>query len=108
MNPLEEQTEVLNELAQILHSEAGDDYDFVMCEYEFLERYNTISSSLKLSKNGREYYKEMSSGAPSQNAELAFKLRTLMKAHTGGEWESFTLKIDDQGKAHTKFYYPAT
>jgi hypothetical protein len=29
-----------------------------------------------------------------------------MKAHTGGEWTSFTLTLDANGKAHTKFHYP--
>ena len=106
MNPFESQTDILNELAQIIHNEVNSDYEAVTCEYNFISRYNTISSSFRFVKNGEQYNKEMSPGVPTRNAELAFELRALMKAHTGGEWTSFTLTLDKDGKAHTKFHYP--
>ena len=38
--------------------------------------------------------------------ELIPKLHSMMKSHTGGEWTSFTLTLNKDGKAHTKFHYP--
>lgn len=106
MNQFEIQTDILNKLCQIIHDEANFEYDFAICEYEYFPEYDTISTSFKTIKDGNEKYIEMSVGAPSRNAELAFELRYLMKAHTGGEWTSFTLTLDKDGKAHTKFHYP--
>ncbi|MFT6774209.1 MAG: hypothetical protein ACJA1L_001921 [Paracoccaceae bacterium] len=34
------------------------------------------------------------------------ELHALMKAHTGGDWNAFTITLDKDGKATVKFEYP--
>lgn len=37
--------------------------------------------------------------------QLCEQLHDVMQEHTGGDWQKFTLTIDEQGEAHTKFSY---
>ncbi len=104
MSLLEKQTLILGELCQILHEEADEGYDFAECEY--IAEYETISSQFNFMKNGEIIRRHMSLGIPGKNRDLCEELRSLMKEHTGGEWTSFTLTLDADGNATTKFVYP--
>lgn len=106
MNSLLRQQEILNELANILYNSFDGNYETLKCDYEFLKDYNTISTSLSFEKNDTESSFEAPHGVASKNLDLTEELRLLMKEHTGGEWTSFTLTLDADGKATTKFTYP--
>lgn len=108
MSSLIDQTIILEKLANILYNSTEVDYDLLKSEYEFMSEYNTISTSLSFEKEGKSVYFEAPHGIASKNLYLCEELRNLMKAHTGGEWTSFTLTLDKEGKAHTKFHYPET
>ncbi|MES3153754.1 hypothetical protein [Sphingomonas faeni] len=105
MNPIEKQAEIMTELAQLMLDQVEGPYEFITCEYEYVERYSTVSSSLSVIQHGTQKYPDTAAGYAIDNAELCTKLRGLMKCHTGGEWTSFTLSLDAGGKAKTKFYY---
>lgn len=106
MTFLEKQGHLLEQLANMLYNSFDGDFDILKAEYEVLSAFGTISTSLSYVKDGKEQYFEAPLGVASQNLDLCSDLRVLMKAHTGGEWTSFTLTLDANGKAHTKFHYP--
>lgn len=106
MSFLIEQTNLLNKLTGILSSSFSDKFDKLKAEYEYLERYKTISTSYSYIYNEKEIYFDAPQGAASKNLDFCEELRSLMKENTGGEWISFTLTLDAEGKAITKFNYP--
>lgn len=99
-----EKSNILDKLANILHSCLKSKYDNITCNYEYI--YETISTSISYDLNGETFGVEVPFEVPFQNLELCLELRELMKSHKGEEWDSFTLTLDADGKAHTKFHYP--
>jgi hypothetical protein len=106
MNPFDRQTEILNELAQNLHSDADCDYETALYEFTYIPDYKTIENYFEFHRNSQKINRGSSDQFSWNNYLLAKELREIMKAHTGGEWNSFTLTLDADGKAHTKFHYP--
>lgn len=39
-------------------------------------------------------------------SKLVMELHALMKAHTDGSWNAFTITLDQDGKATVKFEHP--
>lgn len=106
MNPFDRQTEILNALAQNLHSDADCNYETATYEFTYSPEYKTIKSYFEFYRNNEKINRGESDEFSWNNYLLAKELREAMKAHTGGEWISFTLTLDKEGKAHTKFHYP--
>lgn len=106
MNTLQRQQEILNELSNLIHNETDQGYQSATCEYTFHVNFNTTSSKFSFIINGNTVKKALSDETTMRNRDIAEELRTLMKEHTGGEWTSFTLTLDANGKATTKFVYP--
>lgn len=105
MNKFDRQTEILNQLAQNLHSDAEYNYSVAKYEFTYLQEYKTIENYFEFYNNGQKINRGSSDEFSWNNYILAKELREIMKAHTGGEWTSFTLTLDAEGKAHTKFHY---
>lgn len=53
MNPIEKQAEIMTELAQLMLDQVEGPYESITCEYEYVERYSTVSSSLSVIQQGR-------------------------------------------------------
>lgn len=105
MNEMEKQTDIITKLAQLMVDQIISPFESIVCEYEYLERYSTISSSLSVILHGTRKYLETAAGFATDNVELCMELRESMRFHTGGEWSSFTLSLAASGKAKTEFYY---
>ena len=108
MNYIEQQTEILEKIAQILHEEGEYDYENVKCEFESFGSGSeeTAIVTLFISKNGDTLNMGLSDVNLFTAVDLAVNLRRSMKAHTGGEWSSFILTLDANGQAKSKFHYP--
>ena len=106
MYSIERQTEILNQLAQVIHDDADEGYNFALGEFEYLPDYKTISNYFLFKKDSVEINRPFSDAAVTKNLDLCEELRSLMKEHTGGEWMSFTLTLDADGEAKAKFHYP--
>ncbi len=106
MIALERQKEILQKLSQLIHSDAAMGYSRASCEYVYEEDYDTIDMKFDFWKDNKHINRGLTVGVPSQMLPLATELRALMKEHTGGEWTSFTLTLDADGQAKTKFVYP--
>jgi hypothetical protein len=108
VNKLEEQTNVLEKIAQIVHLNAVDGYDKACCIFDISfsqDGSSSVGEAFSFQKNGTRF-SEFLRYTDKEIPSLVRALHTMMKAHTGGEWTSFTLTLDQDGKAHTKFHYP--
>lgn len=105
MNEFDKQAEILTKLAQLMRDQVNDPYESITCEYQFVERYSTVSSTFSVMCEGAQTYPYTAPGFATENLEICLTLRELMKGHTRGEWTSFTLSLDASGKAKTKFKY---
>ena len=105
MTFLEIQTDILEKLANILYNSFDGVYEYIVCEYNYIDRFKTIGVTVSVSKNGIETYVEPPVGFATRSIDFCEELREIMNRSTGGLWKSFTLKIDAAGKAHTKFQY---
>lgn len=106
MSLLIEQTDILEKMSQIIYSNVDIAYDLIILKIELdtVEGWSDIECNFKYGDTVNETNLDASSSwRLHQSAE---ELHKLMKAHTGGEWRSFTLTLDADGKAHTKFHYP--
>ena len=104
MDILSKQTEILESLCQNLHNDADTNYEYASYTFTYLPDFDTLESYFEFQRDGEKF--NTATKNASENYFLAKELRQLMKAHTGGEWTSFTLTLDANGKAHTKFHYP--
>lgn len=59
MNPFEHQTDLMSNLAQLMVDQVNTEYDWIICEYEYLAEFNTIISSLKTVIQDVEHYPEL-------------------------------------------------
>ena len=105
MNEMDKHTDIITKLAQLMIDQIEGPFESIVCEYEYLERYSTVSSSLSVILHGTQKYPDTAAGFATDNVELCMKLRELMRFHTGGEWGSFTLSLAASGEAKTEFYY---
>jgi Protein of unknown function, DUF600 len=106
VNPFERQTEILNHLVQIMHDESDKNYEKSTCYFELNIIEGWSETRFSFTQRGLEISRPISEEFTWEIHSLLEELHAAMKAHTGGEWKSFTLTLDKGGKAHTKFYYP--
>jgi Protein of unknown function, DUF600 len=106
MSPFEKQTEILNSLLQMMHNSADANYQELSCKFAFNKTGMWCETRFSYSKNGIKISASLKEKDGISKYSLLEELHTIMKNHTGGEWDSFTLTLDADGKAHTKFHYP--
>jgi hypothetical protein len=109
MTSLIEQTDVLNEIVNIMMLSAPENCQQIKCEFEYRcgndDGHFGIGTQFEYIHNNKKSF-VLLSDPDYRTTDLVAKLHSMMKAHTGGEWTSFTLTLDQDGKAHTKFHYP--
>ena len=106
MNPFDRQTEILNDLLQIVHDEADENYEKLNCLFALDSKEGWSEVKFSFFTNGVQSSKAISESFTWKIHSLLEELNTLMKDHTGGQWTSFDLTFDAGGEAHTKFHYP--
>jgi len=109
-NPIEEQREIINQLYGIVRDSAPTEATSSACRFEYDHDYEDGSFSVE-----EEFWYfiglERKSAAMDENISepvmgLVKELHAKMKAHTGGDWDAFTLTIEEDGRVTTKFEYP--
>jgi hypothetical protein len=111
MTSLIEQTDILNEIVNIMIESAPLNCEKIKCEFEYRYGDGDGDGSYGVGTQfeylfGSERNFVLLSDPEYKTTGLVGRLHSMMKAHTGGEWTSFTLTLDADGKAHTKFHYP--
>jgi hypothetical protein len=109
-NPIEEQRLIIDQLYRIVKGSCPSEATSARCRFDYDHGYEDGSSSV-----GQIFY--YSKGDESVSAaldrtlrvsvmDLVIQLHAKMKAHTGGDWDAFTLFINEDGSVTTKFEYP--
>jgi hypothetical protein len=102
---MERQLEILNKLSQIISEEANHDYEEVGYKGIVNIDEGWAESSFYYIRANEKKSVHLSREARQEISLLVRELHNVMLAHTGGNWEWFTLTIDDSGQAKTHFEY---
>ena len=107
MADLQEQTLILNDIVKIVHEEAGGDYDTATCDFKAFGDGDeaTMITSLQINKLGTTIDAAISNTNIFTIVDLAVTLRCHMASHTGGLWNAFRMRLDEQRRANVKFNY---
>ena len=110
MKPIARQVEILNTLAQLIHLSAKDEYKEAGCVFDYDYDYEDESSSVGgsfwyVDRCNNEKVSASLEDPDFETMDLIPELHLIMKEQTGGEWTSFTLILDENGEANSKFKY---
>lgn len=109
-NPIEEQRLIIDKLYRIVKGSCPSEAISARCRFEYDHGYEDGSSSV-----GEEFWHLSGKIQVSDLLDrdlrrpvmgLVKELHAKMKAHTGGDWDAFTLFINEDGSVTTKFEYP--
>ena len=106
-NPIEEQRQIIDVLYRAIVAVAPDEFDSAACRFEYEHGFddgsNSVGSQLTFFNGDEKKYAVLKGDEPF---DLVPKLHVKMQAHTGGDWDAFTLFINEDGTVTTKFEYP--
>lgn len=105
---INQKTEILNSLLQIMHDSVSTSYDSLECVFDYYKDSDDGSLSIgsKFSYIDKDNVNYALLNDPDYRVnELIIKLHDLMVAHTGGSWKEFVLSMNENGRAYTKFIY---
>ncbi len=109
-NPIEEQRLIIDQLYQVVKGSCPEEANSAHCRFEYDHGYEDESSSVVEefwhSSGGRAVSDFLSRDLRYPVTRLVRELHAKMKAHTGGDWDAFTLFINEDGTVTTKFEYP--
>ena len=97
-----QQMEILNKICSIL-TNAPKKIDRLKFVYRFNHEKNWYGTALVTIVNGK--VEAMNYLDTNEICKLCEQLHDVMQKHTGGDWQKFTLTIDEEGEAHTEFSY---
>lgn len=88
---------------------AEEGYSTASCRFDYSSSPDgsiSVGAEFSYMINGQEKSAALVYPERKKLGDLVPKLHKEMKVHTGGEWTSFMLTIDQDGKAKSKFEYP--
>lgn len=101
-----QQVEILQKITQVMSHSAESDYEQMTCKFECCIEDGdwSVDSEFSFVRNGSLYRSRLND--PTANVfRLVRQLHDLMLDHTGGDWKTFQLVVDQGGKAKTHFAY---
>lgn len=108
-NPIEEQRQVIDQLYHIVKGSCPVHFHSARCRFVY-EKFKDGSSSVDQEFYFTESQQEVSAALDRDLRRpvmgLVKDLNSKMKAHTGGDWDAFTLFINEDGTVTSKFEYP--
>lgn len=110
VNPIEEQRQIIDQLYRIVKGSCPDCVTSAICRFEYHHGYEDGSESVEetfhYTRNGKSISAALKHILAFPVMDLVPQLHAKMKAHTGGDWDAFTLSINEDGTVTTKFEYP--
>lgn len=110
MNPIEEQRQLIDQLYRIVKGSCPNDAELVKCRFDYAHGYSdgsiSVGSEFSYYHNGRAHFPALDRDLRRPVRDLVKELHAKMKAHTGGDWDAFTLFINEDGSVTAKFEYP--
>jgi hypothetical protein len=108
MNPIESQTQILDQLCHIMHISAEEGYSTLRCRFDYSaspDGSSSVGAQFCYVIDGKEKSTALVYPERKKLGELVSNLHKEMQAHTGGNWTAFTLAIGEDGKAKANFEY---
>ncbi len=109
VNYIEEQILILDELYHIVKGSCPPEATSAQCTFKYYHDSNDNSYGIKKTFSYNIKNENISTWLDEELSEnvvdLVYKLHTIMKEHTGEDWNEFTLFIEENGKARNKFKY---
>ena len=111
MNPIEEQRLVIDQLYHLMVESTEAGFDTALCRFEYHvgeDGSRAVDTTFEYELNGSKFSKHLNHRQSKEERPIRLvpKLHQIMKSHTGGDWNAFTLTIDSNGLVKTKFEYP--
>ncbi len=108
MSSIEDQQKILEEIALIVHQNSDPEYQKSACRFDYdVDEDGSFSVGCEFwyFLNGNEKSAAIRYDDRIKLVGLIPKLHKIMNSHTGGNWRSFTLSIDEKRKVSSKFDY---
>jgi hypothetical protein len=106
-HPMEDQRALIDQLYRAVVARAPDGFTSAACRFEYDHGYEDgssgVGSQLTFFVGAERKYALLNN---DQALDLVPRLHAAMKAHTGGDWNAFTLFINEDGSVTTRFEYP--
>jgi len=108
MSMIDQQSDIFNEISNILYEYKNNDDDIQIHALVNLvnENISSIEKSLTLKNTGESKSIQFNIEHSGTISHEIFKLHGLMKEHTGGAWSEMTLTLTADGQLKTDFKYP--
>lgn len=109
MNPIETQRLIINQLYQIVRSSCPAMADSAICRFDyqsFEDGSSSVGQQFEYMQAGISISATLDRKLRSPVMSLVKELHSLMKAHTGGDWQAFTLIVNSDDSVTTRFEYP--
>ena len=108
-NPIEEQRAIIDQLYQIVIGSCPADFASAKCRFEYGHGHDdgsiSVGSAFSFIKDGQENFPALDRSLRKSVKNLVPDLHAKMLSHTGGDWDAFTLFINENGTVTTKFEY---
>jgi len=108
-NPIEEHRKIIDQLYQIVVGSCPAGFISAQCRFEYGHGHDdgsiSVGSAFSFIKDGQENFPALDRNLRKTVKNLVPDLHSKMLSHTGGDWDAFTIFIDDDGTVTTKFEY---
>ncbi|MBD8514661.1 hypothetical protein L6J37_13125 [Photobacterium sp. WH77] len=109
-NPIAEQRKLIEQLYLVVKKSCPVDATSAKCRFEYDHGYEdgslSVGSAFSYVASDEEFFPALDRELRRSVKDLVLQLHANMKAHTGGDWNAFTLFINEDGTVATKFEYP--
>ena len=109
-NSIEEQRQIIDQLYHIVRASCPEKATSAKCRFEYDHGYEdgsvSVGEEFRYEEDGRSVSEYLDRELRRPVMVLIESLHAKMKAHTGGDWDAFTLFINEDGSVTTKFEYP--
>ena len=102
-HPIEEQRQIIELLYEAIISVAPQTFSNAVCRFGYHRDNGSVDNGLTFFIGDAKKYASLQN---DQIFDLVSTLHAKMKAHTGGDWDAFTLLINEDGSVETKFEHP--
>ncbi|MBO9519445.1 MAG: DNA/RNA non-specific endonuclease [Porphyrobacter sp.] len=108
VNPIEEQKDLIDKLYKIVICSCPDVFQEASYLFEYVifdDGSSSVGQEFEYVSGGTTFFATLNPALRGPVMELVEQLHAKMKEHTGGDWRSFRLTINENGSVSTKFEY---
>ena len=110
-NPIEEQKQLIDKLYRLVRQSAPKSSFEAACRFRYFQEKDgsrAVDEQFWYFVDDKRVSALLVDDETINPMLIVPELHAKMKAHTGGNWQAFTLTIDKDGRVTAKFEYPET